>query len=107
MNNKNLNINKALFLEIKQIVEQGRQQVAQAVNVGITTTYWNIGKRIQEDVLQNSRADYGKQIIVSLGRQLTDEYGDGFSAKYLREMIRFFEVFPDFEIVASLMRQLT
>lgn len=60
MSNKNIDINKNLFAEIKKVIESGRQQVAQAVNVGLTATYWNIGKRIEEDILQNSRAGYGK-----------------------------------------------
>ncbi len=107
MNNNNLKSNKILFSEIKKIVENGKQQVAQAVNVGITVTYWNIGERINKEVLNNKRADYGKQIINSLNIQLVEEYGKGFSTKYLRKMMRFAEIFPDFQIVASLMRQLS
>lgn len=69
-------------------------------------TYWYVGKRINEEVLNNKRAEYGKQIVASLAQQLTNEYEKGFSAKYFRKMMHFNEVFPDFEIVASLMRQL-
>ncbi len=104
MSNK---LNKNLFPEIRQIIKEGKQQVAQAINVGLTSTYWHIGKRINDEVLGNKRADYGKQIVSTLERQLTDGYGRGFSSKYLRKMMHFSEVFPDFQIVASLMRQLS
>ncbi len=100
-------VNKNLFVEIKHIVEEGRQSVAQAVNFGLTATYWNIGKKINEDILKNKRADYGKQIVYFLSRQLTEEYGKGFSAKNIRRMIQLNELFPDLPIVASLMRQLS
>jgi predicted nuclease of restriction endonuclease-like (RecB) superfamily len=38
---------------------------------------------------------------------LSAEYGAGFAEKNLRRMMRFYEVFPDQQIVASLMRQLS
>jgi predicted nuclease of restriction endonuclease-like (RecB) superfamily len=58
-------------------------------------------------LLQNKRAEYGKQIVASLARQLTESYGNGFSEKNIRRMIQFSEVFPDEQIVASAMRQLS
>ena len=104
---KELKINDKLFSEIKRIIDEGKHQVAQAVNVSLTATYWHIGKRINDEVLNNKRADYGKQIVASLGRQLTNEYGSGFLSKNLRHMMKFAEVFPDNQIVSSLMRQLS
>jgi hypothetical protein len=53
------------------------------------------------------RMEYGQQIVVSLSRQLEIEYGKGYSEKNLRRAMQFQQVFPDFEIVASLMRQLS
>lgn len=107
MKNKQLDLNNNLFSEIKKVIEQGKQQVAQAVNVGLTATYWNIGKCINENILDNKRADYGKRTLQTLSAKLVEEYGNGFSAKYLRKMMRFNEVYSDFQIVASLMRQLS
>lgn len=105
MSNK-IEINQ-LFPEIKKIIEQGKQQVAQAVNVSLTATYWHIGKRINDDILENKRADYGKEILQSLSAKLTNEYGSGFSTKNLRHMMKLAEVFPDKQIVSSLIRQLS
>lgn len=101
------NITQQLFPEIKQIIERGKQQVAQSVNMSLTVTYWHIGKRINDDILENKRADYGKQIVFTLGKQLTNEYGSGFSNKNLRHMMKLAEVFPDMQIVSSLIRQLS
>ncbi|GBE26452.1 hypothetical protein BMS3Bbin03_00365 [bacterium BMS3Bbin03] len=104
---RNLEKNSALYSDIKQMIEDARSAVAQTVNAGLTMLYWNIGKRINDEILKNKRAGYGKQIVATLSRQLENEYGKGFSAKNIRRMIQFYEVFPDFEIVASLMRQLS
>jgi predicted nuclease of restriction endonuclease-like (RecB) superfamily len=96
-----------LIEEIKTIIQEGRQQVAQAVNAGLTATYWHIGKRISEDILQNNRAGYGEQIVATLSRQLTEAFGQGWSVKHLRHCLRFTEVFSDFQIVSTLWRQLS
>lgn len=96
---------KQLALEIRQLIEQSRQQVAVAVNSAISMLYWQIGKRINEEVLQNQRAEYGKEIVHTLSTQLTEEYGKGWSEKHLRHCLRFAETFPDFEIVSTLWRQ--
>ena len=69
--------------------------------------YWHIGKRIKEDVLQNKRAEYGKQIISSLSIQLTQEFGRGWSEKQLRHCLRTAETFPDIKIFSTLRRQLS
>lgn len=49
-----------LLQDLKSLIEQGRTQAFAAVNSAITATYWNVGKRINEEVLQGERADYGK-----------------------------------------------
>ncbi|MBU0701948.1 hypothetical protein KKE26_11790 [bacterium] len=66
-----------------------------------------MGKRINEEVLKDKRAEYGKQIVATLWRQLVKEYGSSFSEKNLRRMMQFASVFPDHEIVVSLIRQLS
>ena len=76
-------INTNLIKEIKQLIEQSKQKVAVAVNSEISMLYWHIGKRISSDILNNKRAEYGKQIIATLSQQLTQEYGRGWSKKQL------------------------
>ena len=100
--------NNSLLLEdLCQMIEATRSAVASTINAGLTTLYWNIGKRIREEVLRGERAEYGQEIVASLGRELAADYGNGFSVKNLHRMIQFAEVFPDEEIVAALRRQLS
>ena len=99
-NNENKEIirtEKALVAEVKNLIEKSRQNVAVAVNAELSMLYWHIGKRINEVVLKNKRAAYGKQIISALSAQLTSEYGKGWSEKQLRHCLRAAETFPDEE----------
>ncbi len=93
--------------DIRELILSARESVAQAVNAGLATLYWQIGTRIRQDILKEKRAGYGEEIVAALGRQLTSEFGQGFDAKSLRHMVRFAEVFPDDQIVSALRRQLT
>lgn len=98
---------KELFFEIRRMIEAARTVVSQTVNTELTLMYWHIGKRINEEVLKQERAEYGKAIVSTLSRQLTEEYGKGYTEKGLWRMIQFQECFPDVEIVATLSRQLS
>lgn len=81
--------------------------MAITVNATLSLLYWQIGKRINEEILQNQRAEYGKEIVSALSEQLTSDYGSGWSKRQLHHCIRFAEVFPDFEIVHTLCSQLS
>ncbi len=96
-----------LVADVRSMIEQTREGVAHAVSAGMTLLYWRIGKRIQTEILEGRRADYGKKIISTLSRQLVEEFRTGFSEKSLRRMVPFAEVFPGSEIVVSLVRQLS
>jgi len=97
----------SLFGDIKTLIEQSKQQLSVAVNSAMTTLYWQIGNRIKTDILQNKRAEYGKEVIKQLADNLTKQYGKGWGEKHLRHCLRFAEVFPDAHIVSALRRQLT
>jgi predicted nuclease of restriction endonuclease-like (RecB) superfamily len=98
---------RVLLVDLRELILQARENVARTVDSGLTVLYWHVGRRIRQDILREKRADYGRQIVSALSVQLEKEFGRGFGEKNLRRMIRFAEVFPDREIVASLMRQLT
>lgn len=106
MLNKRQNTNK-LFSEIKQLIEETKQAIALSVNAGITLLYWNVGNKINKDILDNKRAEYGKEIIISLSQSLTEEYGKGWGEKQLRHCLRFAETFPDTTILYALSRELS
>ena len=98
---------QSLFYELSQLIEQSQQQVVPQVNSALTMLFWNIGNRINQNILQNKRADYGKQIVVTLSRQLTEKYGRNFEEKNLRRMLQFAEQFVDEQIVVTLSRQMS
>ena len=102
------NISKTgLVSEIKALIEQSKQQLASTVNVALSSLYWQIGKRVQEEILQNKRAEYGKEIILTLSRQLEKDYGKGWSEKQLRHCLQFSKTFNNIERVSTLWRQLS
>lgn len=93
--------------ELVAIIEKTKTQVVVHANSALTIMFWQIGKRIQSEILENNRAEYGKQIVVSLSRELTSNFGNSFKEKNLRRMIQFFEAFPNFENVVTLSRHLS
>ena len=78
-------VTQSLIQDLCQIVDQVRNYVAATVNHGLTLMYWHIGERINRDVLENQRAEYGKQIVATVARHLQVEYGaKGFDEKNIR-----------------------
>jgi predicted nuclease of restriction endonuclease-like (RecB) superfamily len=96
-----------LFNELSQLIEQSKQQVAVQVNSAVTILFWQVGNRINQEILQNKRAEYGKQIVPTVSAQLENKYGRNFTEKNVRRMIRFAEQFTDSQIVVTLARQLS
>ena len=98
---------QSLIQDLRQIIEQARGHVAATSNYELTMMYWHIGERINREVLDNQRAEYGKQIVATVARQLQEEFGrKGFDEKSIRRMMQFATLFPDSQIVAPLARQL-
>ncbi|MEY4876724.1 MAG: hypothetical protein RL708_1873 [Bacteroidota bacterium] len=96
-----------LLNELSKLIEQSQQQVVAQVNSTLTLLFWQVGKRINNEILKNKRADYGKQIVPTLSVQLEKSYGRNFELGNLRRMMQFAEQFPDMQIVATLSRQLS
>ncbi len=96
-----------LLSDIRNLIEQARHQAVLAVNAELSLLYWNVGTRINQEVLKNTRAEYGKQIIKHLADSLMLEYGSGWSAAQLRHCLQFAKIFPDAQIVSALRRQLS
>ena len=69
--------------------------------------YWNIGKTINDDILKNDRADYGKKLIPTLSIALTEKYGIGFNKRNLQSFIKLNTVFQDVTIVHTLCAKLS
>jgi predicted nuclease of restriction endonuclease-like (RecB) superfamily len=99
---------QSLIKDLRQIIEQARGHVAATANYELTMMYWHIGERINREVLGNQRAEYGKQIVASVSRQLQEEFDiKGFDEKNVRRMMQFAQEFPDEKIVVTASRQLS
>jgi predicted nuclease of restriction endonuclease-like (RecB) superfamily len=96
-----------LIADIRSLIELARQRVAVTVNAELTLLYWEIGSRINRDVLAGERAEYGKQVLASLAASLAADFGAGWSLKTLRHCTQLSRVFPEREIVSALGRQLS
>lgn len=99
--------NKILLFDIQTLIENAKRNIATTVNSELTILYWRIGRRIYKEILQEKRAEYGKEIVPTLSAKLVFEYGRGFDAKNLWRMIQFAERFSDEKIVVTLSRQLS
>lgn len=84
-----------LVQDIDALIEKNQQYVIKTANSRITILFWQVGKRIYDDILQNNRAPYGKQIISQVAEALALRYGRNFTEKNLKRMIRFHQEFPD------------
>ena len=94
--------------EIKKILKNARQKAYTAVNSVMVEAYWKIGRRIvEEEQNGKERAEYGKEILQNLSKELTEEFGKGYSYRTLREIRQFYLMFSDFEKWRTLSAKLT
>ena len=98
---------RALLAQVSQLIHAARQRVAHAVNAELTQLYWHIGRRISAELLQGQRGEYGKQVVAELARQLTAEFGKGWSERQLRYCMRVAEIFPEAGILHTLCSELS
>ena len=86
---------QSLIQDLRKIIEQARGRVAATANCELTMMYWHIGERINREVLDNQRAEYGKQIVATVSRQLQIEFDiKGLDEKNVRRMMQFAQEFP-------------
>lgn len=104
LTNNIANLKYKLIRDIRQIVIESKNNAIQSVNSILTMMYWQIDNTINQEILQNNRADYGKSIVVTLSRQLQSEFGKGFDERNLHRVIKFANMFNK-EKVASVMRE--
>ena len=103
-----MGISNNYISEIKKILKNARQKAYTAVNSAMVEAYWEIGRRIvEEEQRGKERAEYGKEIVKNLSKELTEEFGKGFSRRTLWEMRKLYVYFSDYEKVRTLFAQLT
>lgn len=96
-----------LYQELSTLVEGGKQKIATRVNSGMILTFWQIGKKINEHILNNERADYSKQIVSTASTQLEKQFGRNFTLRNVRRMIQFAKQFEDIETIFELSQRLS
>ncbi|MDX6189919.1 PDDEXK nuclease domain-containing protein [Flavobacterium sp. Fl-318] len=102
-----INDNPKLLDSIIGLIDQTRHYVAKTVNQELTLLYWKIGKSINDEILKNDRADYGKKLILELSKELLNRFGTGFNKRNLHSFIKLNTVFEDFTIVHTVCAQLS
>ncbi len=93
------------YSEVHGIVMSARRTAWRAVNDAMVGAYWQIGRAIVEEEQRGAvRAEYGKQLIESLSKRLTSDFGKGYDRSNLWNMRQFHLSFP---ILDALRRELT
>jgi hypothetical protein len=81
----------ALLGDLRSLVQSARQRIAVAVYSTQTLRCQHIGRRLDSMRLQGARAAYSKQILVTLLRELTSDFGPGFNYLGFARTIQFAE----------------
>lgn len=96
-----------LYQVIHTLIESAKTQVVVQVNQALVLTYWQIGRIIKTEVLDDDRSQYGAAVLKQLAERLTHDYGSGFSYSSLTRMAKFYAILPEEGIVATLSQQLS
>lgn len=96
--------NKVIFQQVAELLQNARQQVLRTVNSTMTITYFEIGRIIvEEEQNGKDRAEYGKKLLKDLSKQLTKEFGRGFSIDNLENMRKLFLTFSKSETLSRIL----
>jgi len=96
----------ALAADLRKLILSVRQKVARGVNTALVVLYWQLGERLRAEVLKLERAEYGKEILSTVSKELMAEFGRGFSWPNLSRMMALSQAFPDSQILAALSKEL-
>jgi predicted nuclease of restriction endonuclease-like (RecB) superfamily len=99
-------LSKKLLNNIISHIESAKSHVASYTNSALVVLYWNVGSLINDDILNNTRAEYGEQILSHLAKELTLLYGNGFDRPNLSRMVKFSKLYSQ-EICVTLSQQLS
>lgn len=92
----------SIYEEIALVINNSKNKVASAINSEMIILYWNVGKIIKTQILNDERAEYGRATIKSLSKELTDNYGKGYSQANLFNMVRLYDAVDNYEILQTL-----
>ena len=97
--------NKEIFKQVVDLLQQARQQVLRTVNSTMVYTYFEIGRIIvEEEQNGKERAEYGKQLLKGLSKELNNEFGKGFSVENLDKMRKFYRTYSNSEFLIRILQ---
>ena len=99
--------NIIMYFEIKNILNIARNKVYKTANFVMVEAYWNIGKSIIEEQGGNEKAEYGAGLIKELSKQMTQDFGKGFTVTNLKYMRQFYLMFPNAKKKVKILTLLT
>ncbi|MCM1188287.1 MAG: PDDEXK nuclease domain-containing protein [bacterium] len=88
-------MDRNFYEEIRRILAEARNKVYQTANFAMVEAYWNIGKSIIEEQGGNEKAEYGAGLLNELSKQMTEDFGKGFTVTNLKYMRQFYLTFPN------------
>lgn len=98
---------EVLISDVRNIIENGRKLAYDAVGKVSIATFWNVGKRIVEELQHgDARAEYGTRLIKNLADTIVPLYGNTYSKRNLDYYKKFYLTFPNFEIVNTCVHNL-
>ncbi len=96
------------FASVRSILHEARQKAYANVNAVMVEAYWKIGERIvHQEQGGEAKAAYGEGLLKSLSRELTAEFGKGFSYANLRNFRQFYLTYSVFEKCYTLCSKLS
>jgi hypothetical protein len=101
-------IKPSFFDDVRSILAEARIKAYSSINFIMVEAYWHIGRRIlQEEQNGKERAEYGSFLIKELSRQLSGEFGKGFTIANIWNFRQFYMAFPEEQKLYALRRELT
>lgn len=88
-------MDSTFYNQIKDILSSARAKVYSAANFAMVEAYWEIGKSIVEKQGGNATAEYGSKLIEELSKQMTADFGKGFTVANLKNMRQFYLTFQN------------
>lgn len=85
----------SFYEKIKEILKTARSQEYASVNSAMVEAYWLIGKSIVAEQGGEHRVEYGSALLEELSRQMTRDFGKGFTVTNLKYMRQFYLTFPN------------
>lgn len=96
-----------LIGQVSTLIESANTFVHKAINQSMVLLYWQIGKTIQDELLQYDKPEYGKQVMQNLAIKLSEQYGIGYSYRTLYRMTHFYDCFQDQNILTTVLSKLS